>query len=225
MNFPAKLNPLKGTRFGWLVPLTWQLIEAAARTAPTTVEVFFHHRFGVRYGASFLKGFILLLVVSHCSRYGDPPPIVPLFPTYLFAYTLAAIFHWIMSHLVGPNDPIYSYSWGDPWPFWRRVPVSITVVRRLFEPVLCCLLASLIAMLDRPLARWLVLAAIALFVKEHLWHAQLRTRRLNALDNRIESDRLAPRPRMENETFVEAREAPPRRAPNQRMPGPRTPRR
>src|SRR6266566_145513 len=107
MNFPQFLNPLRGTRFAWLVPFTWAVVKCAAMAAPTTVEVFLHHRFGARTGKGLLKGF-LLLVVSAVSKLGDPPSKVSLFPGFLFAYILAAILHWLTSQRMRPGEHVYS---------------------------------------------------------------------------------------------------------------------
>lgn len=122
---------------------------------------------------------------------------------------IVASCHWLTSRC-RPTEQIHSYSTGEPWPLWRQIPLETATVQRYLEPALCCLFALVVTLLDSALARWLFIAAIALFVKEQVLRSQLRTRRLDAFDNRAETERLAPRARPENETFVETRPAPPR---------------
>jgi hypothetical protein len=208
MKFPAALNPLRRTRFAWLFPFAWAIVQCAAIATPTTIEVFLHHRFGSRSGKALLKGFLLLLVVSATTMHSDPPAAVPLFPGFLFAYVICAFGHWLTSRRQAAEQ-IHSYSSGDPWPLWRQVPFETATIQRYIEPALCCLITSVVLLLDSALAHWLFIAAIALFIKEQVLCAQMRTRRLDAFDNRAESERLAPRARAENEPFVEARPAPP----------------
>src|ERR1051325_6422816 len=95
MKFPSFLNPFRKTAFAWLFPFTWEVIKAAATAAPITLEVFLHHRFGVRTGKALLKGLILVLVFFALVSRADPPVSVPLFPGYVFGYMLAAFGQWL----------------------------------------------------------------------------------------------------------------------------------
>lgn len=209
MKFPSKLNLLRGTRFAWLLPLTWMILRTAAIATPTTIEVFLHHRFGARSGGALLRAFILLIVVCALSMHAGNPVMIPLFPGFVFAYAMAAAGQWLTGRFL-PNERVHSYSTGEPWPIWRQVPVEVTTVQRYLEPALACLAACFVSIFDSALAHWIFAASIALFIKEQILRSQLRTRRLDALDNRAESEHFAPRTRAENENFVEAREAPPR---------------
>ena len=209
MKLPTWLNPLRGTTFAWLVPFTWAVIKFAAKAAPTTIEVFLHHRFGARTGQALLKGFLLLFVISAIAEYAGRSAAVHLFPMFLFAYVVAALGHWIISQRSRQTEHIHSYLHGEPWPFWEVVPVETTTVQQYLEPACCCMIASVVFLIDPALAHWLFFATIALFVKEQMLRAELRTRRLDSFDNRIETERLSPRARPENEPFVEARAAPP----------------
>ncbi len=56
MRFPPALNILRGTQFAWVLPFVWTMLTGAAVAAPTTIEVFLHHRFGGRSGKALLKG-------------------------------------------------------------------------------------------------------------------------------------------------------------------------
>jgi hypothetical protein len=208
MKYPPALNPLRGTRFAWLLPFVWTILTGAAVSAPTTIEVFLHHRFGGRTGKALLKGFLLLLVVCALSLHGDLQAAVPLFPGYLFAYAIAAIGQWLTSRS-RLAEQTHSHSSGEPWPLWRELPFASTTVQQYFEPVLCCLITCVVLLFDSALAHWLFLAAIALFIKAQLRRARLRTRRLDAFDNRSETERLAQPTRAAGEAFVEARPAPP----------------
>jgi hypothetical protein len=82
MKFPPALNPLRRTKFAWLPSFVWAIVRCAAIAAPTTIEVFLHHRFGARSGKALLKGFLLLVVVFAVSLQGSPPAPVPLFPGF-----------------------------------------------------------------------------------------------------------------------------------------------
>ncbi len=210
MNFPQRLNPLRGTRHAWLFPFTWAVVQCAAVTAPITLEVFLHHRFGARTGKNLLKGFLLLLVMAPLFEMTFPAK-VPLFESFVFAYMFAAIWQWLNARFGARNEHMHSYRNGEPWPLWQRWPLAESTIERYAEPLLCCLVAGMVSFLDAALARWLVIASIALFIKQQLRGAHLRTHRLDSLDNRMETTERAPRPRAENEPFVEARPAPPRR--------------
>lgn len=211
MNFPPALNPLRGTRLAWLFPLTWALVKSVAVTAPITVEVFLHRRFGARTGKSLLKGFLLLLAVAPFFKLVFPPATVPLFAAFLFAYSIAAICQWLNGRFGMENEHVHSYRNGEPWPLWRQLPLATNTIHRYLEPALCWLIAGVILLFDSPLAHWLFVATAALFIKEQVRRAQLRAHRLDALDSRVETAERAPRARAENEPFVEARPAPPRR--------------
>lgn len=208
MKYPPKLNPLRGTQIAWLIPLSWAILECAAVSAPTTVEVFLHHRFGARSGQALLKGFLLLVFVCIVSGHSDLQATLPLFPVYLIAYIGTGTGHWFISQF-RQADQIHSYSSGEPWPFWRELPLGTTTVQQFLEPALCYLIAWLVVLLDPVLAIWICVAAFALLIKAQVNRARSRTRRLDATDNRVETERLVPRPRAEGETFVEARPAPP----------------
>lgn len=210
MRLPNALNPLRGTPFAWLFPFTWEIVQGAASAAPTTIEVFLHHRFGSRSGKALLKGFLLLLLLYAVFQRSGPPATFPLFKSFLVAYFVCAVGHWLTSQCRTAQQT-HSYSSGQPWPLLQEIPLEITTIQRYIEPAFCILIASVVALFDSALAHWLVLAAIALFIKGQISRAQLRTRRLDAFDNRAESERLAPRARPENEQFVEARPAPPLR--------------
>jgi len=210
MNFPPALNPLRRTSFAWLFPFTWTLVKSAAPAVPITIEVFLHHRFGARSGKILLQAFLLLVIIFAAVCSAAPPAVVPLFPLFFLAYSTAALGHWFSSRFVPQPEHVHSYSTGVPWPFWRRLPVSSRTVQLYIEPVLCYLFGWLISILDLALAQWLMLAAVALFIKGQVLRIRQRTRRLDALDNRILANQLAPPARAEDEPFVEARPAPPR---------------
>ena len=208
MRFPPALNILRGTQFAWVLPFVWTMLTGAAVAAPTTIEVFLHHRFGGRSGKALLKGFLTLFVVCTLSLHGDRHAAVPLFPGYLFAYAIAAVGQWLTSRS-RHAEQIHSHSSGEPWPLWRELPFAATTIQQYFEPALCCLIACVVLLLDSALAHWLFFASIALFIKGQLRRSGLRTRRLDAFDNRSETERLVQPTRATGETFVEARPAPP----------------
>jgi hypothetical protein len=208
MRFPPALNPLRGTQFAWVLPFVWSILTSVAVAAPTTIEVFLHHRFGGRSGKALLKGFFILLVLCVLTFHGDLQATVPLFPGYLFAYAIAAVGQWLTSRS-RQAEQIHSHSSGEPWPLWRELPFATTTIQQYFEPALCWLIACVVLRFDSALAHWLFIAIIALFIKAQLRRSRLRTRRLDASDNRSETERLAQPTRAAGEAFVEARPAPP----------------
>lgn len=218
MNYPHALNPLRGTRHAWLFPFAWAVIKCAAVTAPVTLEVFLHHRFGARTGKNLIKGFLLLLVIAPLFKSVFPGTAVPLFAGFIFAYVIAAICQWLSSRFGEENEHIDSYTNGTPWPLWQQFPFAATTIERFLEPALCFLVALVVLFLDPPLAHWLFVASIALFIKAHVRQTQLRTHQLDSLDSRRNTTQNAPRHRAENDAFVEARPAPPGRMANVRRP-------
>lgn len=212
MNFSRALNPLKGTRFEWLLPFTLRLLTAAATATPTTIEVFLHHRFGARTGKGLLKGFTLLLVLLAISRHSWPAPRLDVFPAFVMAYAVAATCQWLTSRF-RPPEGMHSHWNGEPWPTWRETRIQPVIVQRYLEPALTCFIAWVVLFVDPALGDWLFAAAIGLFIKEQIIRAKERTHHFDVLDNRIEAGRSVPRPPVDNDAFVEAREAPPRLPP------------
>jgi hypothetical protein len=86
-----------------------------------------------------------------------------------------------------------------------------TTVQKYVEPGLCIFVAGIVALFDPSLAHWLCIASAALFIKVQVRYAQLHRHHLDALDGRAETTERAPRARADNDNFVEARPAPPRR--------------
>lgn len=214
MKYPSALNPLRGTQFSWLLPLTWSLLKCAAVTAPITLEVFLHHRFGARTGRDLIKGFLLLLVMAPIFKGAFPTATVPLFTAFIFAYVGCALWHWFDSRFGVRNEHAHSLQNGEPRLCWELLPFSQSIVRCYLEPSLCFLASLILISFNSALSHWVLVATIALFIKAQLRHHDIRTRQLDALDGRIESTERAPRPRAEHEPFVEARPAPPRRMAN-----------
>ena len=220
MKYPPALNPFRGTKFAWFFPLIWALLQSAAVTAPVTLEVFLHHRFGARSGKALLKGLILLLAIY----LSVPSSEAPLFGWYVLSYAALALAQWLDSHQ-NAYEGIHSYRTGEPYEFWLRITFSSTIVRCVLEPLLCCLGAFVVGSFDVTLACWVWVAAFALSIKEQVLYFRRHNRQLDALDSRVEAHELAPpRARSDNETFVEARPAPPQRnrlAPGAHHPPPR----
>jgi hypothetical protein len=214
MKFPAALNPLRGTKFKWVIPFAWATLKYVAITAPITIEVFLHHRFGARSGILLLKGFAVVATVVILSTQSTRPDCAPLFPGFLFSYTVLSIAHWLGRDSLERQHPVRSYSSGEPWPFWRHLPFGTYTIKRYIEPALITLIALILSSLDHSLGCWLLFSAIALFVQEQCLRHQIRTRQWDAIDSRVEANIFAPpRPGEENEEFVDARPAPP---PNRR---------
>ena len=206
MKYPRALNPLRSTASAWMLPLTWDLIQCAAASAPVTLEVFLHRRFGVRTGKELLKGLLLLLFIFLATGTKDSF----LFGWYVIAYVVFAWGHW-MAMATRSYDRVHSYRTGEPYPIWQHITRSMTIVRCILEPLFCCVLGLIFAEFDVVLAHWLWLASFALFVKELVSYFRRRNRQLDASDSRIEAnEQTAPRARPDDEPFVEAREAPPR---------------
>jgi hypothetical protein len=208
MNLRAVLNPLT-KESTWIFAFVWQIMKGAALAVPTTVEVFLHHRFGVRSGGALVKGFLLLLAVGVMPP-PEPHARIRLFPAFLVVYVIAVFGHWLTSLTRPQGGAVHSYSTGEPWPVWGGVSVETTTVERYLEPALCFLFGVTFWRIDLLLSYWAFLAGGALFIRGQVRRFQARTRQLDALDSRMETREMAPRVQDENETFVEARPAPPR---------------
>jgi hypothetical protein len=209
MNFRQLINLFREPSIKSFWWLTWDLTQGAGAAIPTTVEVFLHHRFGARSGVAMAKGFILLAIVVLSSP-PNQPVLIPLFPAFVIGYAIVASGQWFTGRFGIPAGEVHSHSMGEPWPIWQRVPVTATTVDRYFEPIVCWIFAGIVSALDPWFSNWLVIAGAGLLIKGQWDRIETRTRHLNALDGRAESQRLAPRTRPENEPFVEARPAPPR---------------
>jgi len=209
MNFASFLKLVREPSFKSHLRLAWEIAKAVVVAVPTTVEVFLHRGFGTRTAGSFAKGLVILIAVFLIPP-SKSPAIIPLFPGFVFAYVIVAIGQWLTSRFGMPVGEIHSHSMGRPWPIWERVPVATSTVHRYFEPALCWLFAFVLSALDPSLSTWLVIAGGALFIKGQLRRIETRSRQLDTLDDRTEAHETTPRARPENETFVEARPAPPR---------------
>ncbi len=209
MKFPAWLNPLRRTKFHWLLPFTWRAIEWIATNAPITLEVFLHHRFGGRSGLLLAKGFILLLAILLLTDICRPR--VSLLPGFVLAYSVLSIAHWLSR--ADQQQRIHSYSSGEPWPFWHNVSIQFSTIQRFIEPLLASCAGLVLLLVDNRLGAWLLFAAMSLFIREQWrWH-QIRTRQWDALDSRANANTFGPPNRTEDETFEEVRPAPPRTRP------------
>lgn len=216
MKYPPSLNPLRGTQLAWLLPLTWALFRCAAITAPVTLEVFLHRNFGARTGGNLLRGFFLLLIVTPILRGAFGDAWVPVFPLFIVGYVAFAVGHFIHSRNAAANEHMHSFQNGEPAPCWDGWSLNRQTVRCWVEPAYCILLSLIVMPFDSALAVWIGFATLSLFIREQWHYLHLRTQQLDALDGRLESTERAPRPRAENEAFVEARPAPPRRMQNTR---------
>lgn len=168
---------LRVNRFVW----TWVM-----RLLSASVEPYLHRNFGRRYLLLLLGA---ALFATACAAL--PLPSSPLTDLYLLGLYGLFVYHakqvWTRQNQ-GVVEP-HSFSNGEPWQVWQRVPCSREEVEQYLEPALCAV-ASLLPLRDPFLRAWLASAAIALLVKGQLSRIKNLRRVLDAMDARHEAKAL-----------------------------------
>jgi hypothetical protein len=93
---------------------------------------------------------------------------------------------------------VHSESNGVPWSFWRLTSEQLNGFQMFFEPFFFFLPGFIIAPWDAPLGGWLVGCAICHFIKGIISSWNQRNRLLDALDARLEGERMSSTVRRHN---------------------------
>ncbi|MBU6401006.1 MAG: hypothetical protein KGS61_11855 [Verrucomicrobia bacterium] len=155
------------------------------RLLTASVEVALHRNFGRRYLPRLLAGTFFCTVCAAAA----PRPSTLTGLWVLGLYALVA-FHAVCVYARQGVVVPHSFSAGEPWPLWRRIPWSETAVQRFGEPALCALIGLLVMPLVPFLAGWLVSAGLALLVKGQICRIEESRRVLDAMDARHEAQAL-----------------------------------
>lgn len=161
-----------------------------------TVEAFIRRDFGSRYWTllrvvaawQVMRFYVLLLNLPEIVRmsFGMGRPMRSMADWFTYAFLVLALVHLFRNwqrHRAG--IPWHSQSFGISW--LSFLPVHDYVLYRFIEPA-CVLVAGwLLSSVDGPTGGWLVLAGMALFVRNNMTFSMMRDRYLDIIDARIES--------------------------------------
>jgi hypothetical protein len=171
--------------------LKWALpsVKAIYNMLAVSAEVFCRHAFGPRYAPSLLAGFLFCFVILECLRSYFPNPSSPLIEEYLFAYFILVLWH--LFRMWRPRTPMHSYSSGYSWMFWERLNITPALVKIIFEPLIFEIVALMIQQTNMLLSGWLAAAGLCLFIKEFLSFWNNWNRVHDAVDARLEGERIS----------------------------------
>lgn len=170
----------------WLLPS----VKLAYKLLAVSAEVFCRHSFGWRYGFQLVGGFLLCFLYTILIRAAAPSMTSHLLDIYLWIFFLLSLVHLIGLCRQRPPIP-HSYSTGQSWQFWQRIGFGQNAVHLVFEPGLHVLAGVIIYSVDSPLSVWLQTAGVCLFIKEIISLWQHHEHLLDALDSRIEGQRIS----------------------------------
>jgi hypothetical protein len=154
-----------------------------------SAELLCRHSFGRRYKAALSGSFVLALVYGALNAAAYPHHPSRYFGVYLWLH-----FILLCVHLAGPYrrraHPLHSYSTGQSWPVWGRLPIPPNIVQLVGEPGIVILFGASFYPVDIPLSVWLQIAGLSLFAKELIGQWRQRNRLLDTLDARADGERL-----------------------------------
>lgn len=184
-----------------LVPNTWQPLMAVGQMAmvllswlSVTLELFVRFNFGERY-LSWLRLFLGLIIMELTTLVprvimtiipflGGPTP--SLSPLFLRAAFCLGLYHqWCIWRRNRQGIAWHSNSFGVSR--LAILPVSDWVLYRFIEPGICLVAGILIKYMDPVTGFWIILASVALFIKNQMVFNAQRGRVLDIVDARIES--------------------------------------
>jgi hypothetical protein len=157
------------------------------RLLSASVEMCLRHNFGRRYLRMIFLAFTFF---AFCVSLA--PGLTILSYAFLMNLLGLGIFHAVTvftRRSRGAPEP-HSFSAGDSWPAWQRLRLPQAVIQRWLEPALCLIASLPVSLIDPFLGLWLKASAAALFIKEQSAHWKARRRILDALDARLEAQKL-----------------------------------
>ena len=184
-----------------LIPNTWQPMIAITQLAQVilgwlsvSLEVFIRRDFGERY----LTWLRLLLGYFAMNLFTLIPRIIFTFVPFVHINVVP------VSSLVFKGFIVLSLY--HQWRIWRRnrksivwhsesfgisrlsfLPINDWILYRFVEPLVCLVIGLFLRYLDPATGIWLIIASIALFIKNQMVFAASRGRFLDVIDARIES--------------------------------------
>src|ERR1039458_8035729 len=170
----------------WLLPSA----KLACKLMAVSAEVFCRHSFGLRYGLWLIGSFLLCFGYTGLVGMANPGVTWHLLDFYLSIFLLLLLFHVV--GLCRQRPPLRdSYSTGQSWQFWQRIGFSQNTVHLVFEPGLHVLVGVILFPFDHSLSVWLQTAGVCLFIKEIIVQWQEYEHLLDALDSRVEGERMS----------------------------------
>ena len=172
------------------------ILRGTAYLVSLNLLVFLRRQFGERmvcdlcvaFGCSWFCSKIYTVLRIRFFPNMPEPRLAP-----FFLHALAGLTAW---HLVciwwrtNRSAIVHSFSRGRPMRLWLVLRVSEPTIERYVQPCACALLACGLWPWDRALACWIGAASVAVFVEEQLARIRARTRVLDTIDGRIESQSL-----------------------------------
>jgi hypothetical protein len=168
---------------------TFASIKIAYRLLATNAESLCRHSFGERYRPNLLASFGLFTVYVYCLKTVEPTSF-PFIGTF-FGINGALLAYHFISISRRRYVRTHSRSAGSSWHFWLRFGLGPTFVHIVAEPAVIFSAGTLISLWDEALATWLQCAALCLGIRETIaaWHHRRHV--LDAIDTRIESERMS----------------------------------
>jgi len=167
--------------------ISFRIAQWLTRLLSASVEVYLRRNFGRRYLLT-----IILAVVFYMMCMGFAPPAMPLTGFFALGLMVLSFHHFAFAfsrrRLQVPEP--HTFSAGDSWELWRRLPFQPATVQQCLEPALCVIISFPVAAVDPFLALWLRASAVALFAKEQITRMSTTRRILDAADARLEAQRL-----------------------------------
>jgi len=173
------------------------LLATAALAMP--MELVLRHRFGERYLT--VLGFVFALAVSAIVPgflldllAGDADEgAVALWQLTAFAFTTLVlalgITHLVQIYVRSHNGVRWhSRSDGLPLPIWRKMGLKEPVIRLYIEPAACLAIALLLLIPAFPVAIYIAVAGVCLWINETLRRRQQRAALLDMIDGQIEAE-------------------------------------
>jgi hypothetical protein len=162
--------------------------KIAYKMLAVSAEVFCRHSFGQRYAPNLLASFFCSFVTLSLLRKVVPQEAPIFVSLYLFGFFILLLWHLV--HMWRPRATIQSHSNGQSLNFLARLDVNPNIVRILLEPSIVLFIGALFIAVNQLLSVWIMLGAICLFIKETLAYFQFANRILDAIDARLEGERI-----------------------------------
>ena len=178
------------------------LLKWAMRLLSASVEICLRQNFGRRYMPMLFAAPFLFLFCAGLDPFRTP--LTDLFWLGLFALAFWHFIYLFVRRSRSIAEP-HSQSAGESWGGWQRFGFDETIVQRYLEPALCALVGCIIFLIDPFLGFWLMASGAALFVKQQISRFKTNRRIMDALDAKLEAQRL-------NAALTKAQQRPAQRA-------------
>lgn len=164
-----------------------------------SLEVFLRRDFGERY-MSFIRLFMGFMIMGlsaggfQLASLADSNPLSRaggflFFQFIYFGYMVAAIVHLVRIQLRNRQGVRwYSMSFGVSW--LSFLPVKDWLLYRYIEPGLCFLVGLVISLVSGAAGTWVMIAAVALVIKNNIAYNQARAALLDSIDAEIAAQYL-----------------------------------